>query len=71
MERFKVTALTEKQITFASIEDMEAAYTLLADGRDIILYQEEGGQKQAQILPGKVSTDIAEGRLRLASSEEL
>ena len=71
MDKFKVVEKNKEEITFSSIADMEVAYNLLADGRDIILYKEEDSEKHGEILPGKIFSDIMDGKVKLTSSEEL
>ena len=71
MDKFKVVEKSATEITFSSIADMEIAYNLLADGRDIVLYMEEDHEKNGEILPGKVFSDIMDGKVKLTSSEKM
>ena len=70
MEKFKVHEINENSIIFTSISEMEKAYNQLADGKDIIIYKENNGEKNAEILAGKTFSEIIEGKIKLSSKEK-
>jgi hypothetical protein len=70
MEKFKVHEITGDSIIFTSISEMEKAYNQLADGKDIIIYKENKGEKKAEILAGKTFSEIIEGKIKLSSKEQ-
>jgi hypothetical protein len=71
MERYKVLEQDDHQIIFSSIKEMEQAYQQLADGKDIIIFTEDGAQRAGEILSGKVFARIMDGAFKLTCREKI
>ena len=71
MEKFKVLEKTEHSITFATQKEMESAYNLIIDGKQIIIYDEKNGVRNSEIFSGKILTDVMDGKFKMLSKESI
>ena len=71
MERYRVHDLQDTSIVFSNINEMEQAYQQLADGKDIIIFTDDGAERTGEILSGKIFARIMDGDFKLFSKEKI
>ncbi len=69
MERVYVDVLSEQEIVFSSLGDMEKAMNELANGKSIIaIFPVESGKKRAKVISVSFWNMITDGKLSVSAN---
>ena len=69
MERVYVDTMTENEIIFSSLRDMEKALGELANGKGIIaIYPADGGRKRAKVISVSIWNLVTDGKISVSAN---
>ena len=69
MERVNVDVMSEEEIVFSTLSDMERAMNELANGKSIIaIYPIDGGKKRARVISVSNWNLITDGKLSVSAN---
>ena len=69
MERVYVDVLTEEEIVFSSLADMERALNELANGKSIIaIYPVQAGKKRAKVISVSIWNMVTDGKISVSAN---
>ena len=69
MERVNVDVMSEEEIVFSTLSDMERAMNELANGKSIIaIYPIDGGKRRARVISVSNWNLITDGKLSVSAN---